>query len=189
MKTIKSLYLNDRLFVCVVVCVLTFITSFALGINVLIPKIIFLIFVAAMLTDVLLLFRTKGIQGRRVTPEKLSNGDENEIKIYIENMYLFNVSLRVIDEIPHQFQRRDLNFYLHVPAGDTRILQYFLRPTKRGEYAFGCVNIFVSTPLGLLARRFKFDGEAQVPVYPSYIQMRKYELLAISNQLVDAGIK
>lgn len=189
MKTIKSLYLNDRLFVCVVVCVLTFITSFALGINVLIPKIIFLIFVAVILTDILLLFRTKGIQGRRVTPEKLSNGDENEIKIFIENMYLFNVSLRVIDEIPHQFQRRDLSFYLDVPAGDTRILQYFLRPTKRGEYAFGCVNVFVSTPLGLLSRRFKFDGEVQVPVYPSYIQMRKYELLAISNQLVDAGIK
>ena len=28
-----------------------------------------------------------------------------------------------------------------------------------------------------------------VPVYPSYIQMRKYELMAISNRLVESGIK
>ena len=28
-----------------------------------------------------------------------------------------------------------------------------------------------------------------VPVYPSYIQMRKYELMAISNRLTEAGIK
>jgi uncharacterized protein (DUF58 family) len=28
-----------------------------------------------------------------------------------------------------------------------------------------------------------------VPVYPSYLQMRKYELMAISNRLTEAGIK
>jgi uncharacterized protein (DUF58 family) len=44
-------------------------------------------------------------------------------------------------------------------------------------------------PLALLSRRFRFSSDKIVPVYPSYIQMRKYELLAISNRLTETGIK
>src|SRR5438874_872034 len=38
-------------------------------------------------------------------------------------------------------------------------------------------------------RRYSFESRQTVPVYPSYIQMRKYELLAISNRLTEGGIK
>jgi len=51
------------------------------------------------------------------------------------------------------------------------------------------VNVFASTPIGLFRRRYKLGQKTTVPVYPSYIQMRKYELLAISDKLVEAGIK
>ena len=34
-----------------------------------------------------------------------------------------------------------------------------------------------------------YPADALVPVYPSYIQMRKYELMAISNRLTETGIK
>jgi uncharacterized protein (DUF58 family) len=189
-KGFKALYLQNRLFGCIAIVVVFFVASYLFPFDIRIAKGIFLILAACIFTDILLLYTAKkGIHGKRITPEKLSNGDENEIKIYLESFYVFKINLRVIDEIPHQFQRRDLNFHLDLPAGKARYIQYFLRPVKRGEYSFGSVNVFVSTPLGLLARRFKFDDKALVPVYPSYIQMRKYELLAISNRLVEAGIK
>jgi uncharacterized protein (DUF58 family) len=38
-------------------------------------------------------------------------------------------------------------------------------------------------------RRFRFDGNRTVPVYPSYLQMRQYELLAIHNRLTEVGVK
>jgi uncharacterized protein (DUF58 family) len=60
---------------------------------------------------------------------------------------------------------------------------------KRGEYSFGGVNAFVNSPIGLLARRFRYSQNKMVPVYPSYIQMRKFELLAISNRLSETGVK
>src|SRR5690606_25599535 len=149
-----------------------------------------LILVAAVAADALLLFRSqRGIYGYRFTPEKLSNGDENEIRIYLENFYPFNAALRVIDEIPHQFQRRDLNFTLKLSPRESKTITYSLRPVKRGEYSFGAVNVFVTSPLGLLKRRFRFSQDALVPVYPSYVQMRRYELLAISNRLTETGIK
>ena len=69
------------------------------------------------------------------------------------------------------------------------VLTYKVRPVRRGEYTFGAVNILCATVLGLIQRKYTFDEDIDVPVYPSYIQMRKYELLAISHRLVDAGIK
>jgi uncharacterized protein (DUF58 family) len=99
------------------------------------------------------------------------------------------VKLEVIDEIPEQFQRRDVLFKAVAAAKQNITINYELRPVKRGAYQFGTVNIFVSTSIGLINRRYKFEQPADVPVYPSYIQMRKYQLMAISNRLTEAGVK
>ena len=190
MNLIRSLYLNNRLFQCIGVIAACFILSFILGDFIVIPKVLFAILLGMLLTDSILLYRIRrGLYGHRFAPEKLSNGDENEIRIYLQSFFPFNASLRVIDEIPHQFQRRDISFYLNILAGESKTISYKLRPVKRGEYSFGAVNAFVSSPIGLLSRRFRFSADKMVPVYPSFIQMRKYELLAISNRLQDAGIK
>ncbi len=167
-----------------------FISSFVLKGGWWIPQVLFYLFLAVLLTDSLLLFRVKrGLNGHRLAPDRLSNGDENEIKIHLENFYTFPISLRVFDELPHQFQRRDLEFNVTMKPGVNEVILYHLRPVKRGEYSFGSVNVLVSTPLKILARRFSFSGDKMVPVYPSYLQMRKYELLAISNRLTEIGIK
>ena len=128
--------------------------------------------------------------GRRVLGDKLSNGDENDIKLYLENRYRFGTHLEVIDEIPHQFQRRDVLFRVAVAPGETQVITYQLRPTKRGEYAFGALNAYAASPLGLVRRRFRFEPLGRtVPVYPSFLQLRQYELLAIHNRLTEVGIK
>ena len=190
MKFIRSLYLNNRLFLSIGIVAFSFIVSFIAGVGVVVAEILFFILLATVLTDILLLYRTRrGLHGNRVTPEKLSNGDENEVRLRLENHYPFSVALNIIDEIPHQFQRRDLNFELKLEPAESKIIKYYLRPVKRGEYSFGAVNVFVSSRIGFLSRRFRFSADALVPVYPSYIQMRKYELMAISNRLTEAGIK
>lgn len=190
MKLLRSLYVNNRFFQCIGALVGLFVTSFIFPSILIIPKILFLIFVSSAIADIIALYRIrKGIHCVRFVPEKLSNGDENEIRIFLENFYPFRVSLDVIDEIPHQFQRRDINFKLRLVPRTTSTIRYTLRPVKRGEYHFGVVNVFVSTPLGLFRRRYKMGSDVMVPVYPSYIQMRKYELLAISDRLTETGIK
>lgn len=190
MKRFRSLYLDNRFFLAVIIIVFCFIIVFITEAPIFIPKALFILLLAALISDLIILFRIKrGLIGHRFTAEKLSNGDQNEIRIFLENLYPFRVYLRVIDEIPHQFQRRDLNFELSLGISETRTIQYSLRPVKRGEYSFGAVNVFVKSPLGLVMRRFRFSEDKMVPVYPSYIQMRKYELIAISNRLTEVGIK
>ena len=167
-----------------------FVISFIIGEGVWLPQTLFLLYLAALCTDMLLLFRVKkGLNGNRELADKLSNGDENKISIALENFYTFPIQLKIVDELPHQFQVRDLQFDLSLKAGESKVIQYFLRPVKRGEYFFGSVNVMVNSTLGLVVRRFQFSSDKMVPVYPSYIQMRKYELLAISQRLLNSGIK
>ncbi|HLT74836.1 MAG TPA: DUF58 domain-containing protein [Ohtaekwangia sp.] len=190
MKLLRSLYLNERLFVAIGVQIALFIFSFLIPGLIIVPKILFFFFLAVLLTDIILLYRTRmGMRGHRIAPDRLSNGDENEIRLHVENLYPFKASVEVVDEIPHQFQKRDMLVNLDINPGDSRVIIYNLRPVKRGEYSFGVVNVYASTPLKLFSRRFRFSADAMVPVYPSFIQMRKYELLAISNRLTMAGIK
>ena len=71
----------------------------------------------------------------------------------------------------------------------TSVLSYELRPTERGEYHFGKLNIYIKSVFGLVSRRFVFDDEHMVPTYPSFIQLKKFDLVAISNNLLQYGIK
>jgi len=130
------------------------------------------------------------VAGRRALGNKLSNGDDNAVQLFLESRYRFGIQVEVIDELPPQFQRRDVLFEAHIAPGQTQVITYQLRPTKRGEYEFGALNVYAASPLRLVRRRFRFGRAGQVvPVYPSFLQMRQYELLAIHNRLTEVGVK
>lgn len=153
-------------------------------------KISVVLLMGLLFIDIFLLFKTpKGIFARRDTPARLSNGDANPISIYLENEYPFKVKLEIIDEIPFQFQKRDVLFQAQLATHEHQIMRYELRPTRRGVYNFGAVNVFVQSSLGLVKRRYQFSQDKMVAVYPSFLQMRQYELMAISNRLTELGIK
>ena len=190
MSLLGSIFLNRRFFLLLTGIILGMVFGFYFSPVFEIMKFLLFGFLLMSLMDLFILFRVKqGILATRTMLEKLSNGDDNPLSIYVENRYGFKAHIQVIDEIPFQFQRRDINFELNLESGEQKSIQYQLRPTKRGVYSFGHINIFVSSPLRLVKRRMKFEDPKEVPVYPSFIQMRKYELLAISNDLVNLGIK
>ncbi|MBR9914377.1 MAG: DUF58 domain-containing protein [Algicola sp.] len=153
-------------------------------------KVVLLLLVTLTVLDTLILFVAKnGVVGERQLPEKFSNGDPNPVHLTIHNYYTFNVNVTIIDEIPEQFQVRDFRINRALEASSTSELKYELRPVDRGEYHFGSLNIYVTSVFGLIARRFSYDDNAMVPTYPSFIQLRKYDLMAISNNLYQYGIK
>ncbi len=146
-------------------------------------------FLAGMV-DYLLLFNPKNaLQAQRILPEKLSNGDENFVKIDIKNNYNFKIKTKVIDEIPFQFQKRDFLIEKNIDAGANIFFQYTLEPRERGEYHFGNLNIYASSPLGFISKRFNFQKDSMLPSYPSFIHLRKYELMALQSEFLMGGIK
>lgn len=190
MKPIRNLYFSSLFWGALVVLVLLFVAAFVFPVLFWFIKLAFVLFCAITVLDAFLLFRPKdGVFARRDAPDRLSNGDVNAITIYLQNNYAFKTFLEIIDEIPHQFQKRDVLFHAQLLPNENQLLRYELRPNKRGEYSFGAVNVFVKSAIRLLKRQYQFSQDKMVAVYPSFIQMKQYELLAISNRLTDHGIK
>src|SRR5204862_6756266 len=90
---------------------------------------------------------------------------------------------------PVQFQDRNWHRQVKLEKTSEGHLTYTLKPVTRGECLYGNVNVFAKGPLQLVQRRFVFPAAQTVKVYPSYIQMRRYHLLAVNNRLQEAGVK
>ncbi|MCC8425207.1 DUF58 domain-containing protein [Mucilaginibacter sp. UR6-11] len=185
-----NLFLTGRLSTALSCCVVFFVFAFFFKWLGIIPQLLFWVVTSLTVADLILLYRiNSGVFAKRHAPERLSNGDDNELGIYIENRYPFNIRVGIIDEIPFQFQKRDVWFKTVLTPRQTKLINYVLRPVKRGGYDFGDIRVYVKSPLGLISRRYNFAQAEVLPVYPSFLQMRKYELMAISNRLNEMGIK
>ncbi|WP_299011638.1 DUF58 domain-containing protein [uncultured Tenacibaculum sp.] len=190
MQFFKSLYIHNRFFVYISVVSALFLVSFWIPVLYSATWMLVWLLIMAMCIDLIILYRFKnGFSAKRIVSEKLSNSDDNEIAITLENNYPFRVFISLIDELPAQFQKRDFEHAMPLKPGEKSTYTYTVRPVERGEYNFGRVNVFVSSILQMFSKRYTFSAEESVKVYPSYVQMKKYEFLAMHNNLTEFGMK
>ena len=142
-----------------------------------------------ILFELSMIYRKNGLEGERVLPEKFSNSDLNSVSILLQNKHPFKINVSIIDELPVQFQKRDFFKSLSISGKNKNTFMYEVRPVERGEYIFGNLNCYVSSVIGLVRRRYTFNKEQMVKVYPSFIQMKKYDFLAIDNRLSHIGLR
>lgn len=187
---LMPLYFNNRFYRAGGVVVLVFITAFFYPLLLPSATVIFFTWLLLMVADAAFLFLSRGKPAvQRIIAERLSNGDKNPVTIVVKNNYPFAVNMKIIDELPEQFQARRHYFEKIFKAGEEKKINFFLRPVERGEYHFGNIILYVSSRLGLLSRRFDAPAAQMVPVYPSFFQMRKYDLVARNTQTNEAGTK
>lgn len=190
MKFFKPFYIQPRFFYVGIGIVVLFGLSYFVPILFNIAQLSILILLAFFLLDVLIVFigRNK-LEAERVVPDKFSNGDRNQIDIHVNNNYNIAINIEIIDEIPEQFQVRNFKLKEQIASRKSKTISYQLKPFERGEYHFGDLNIYASSMLGLVARRYCFDNNAMVPTYPSFKQLRKFELLNINKNSLQYGLK
>jgi len=190
MKVLKSLYVNHLFFYVLLGIGGLFFISFFVKWMFDVAVILLLIFLLITLIDIFILYAgKKGLEATRELPDRLSNGDENIIHISLTNNYPVPVFAEIIDEIPFQFQKRDFLVKLQLVGHATKAIEYSLRPTERGEYHFGKLNVYAQSPVRLVSKRYIFCENAAVATYPSFIQLRKYDMMAFSNNLMEYGLK
>ena len=189
MRYIRSLYLTNNFFYALLLLATCFVLSFF--INVLFPFVVALLwlYIAACVWDMLFLFQRKNkIDVKRIYPEKLSNGDDNDMEIQLVSSYPAKMQVRVLEEFPIQLQLRDVTLIATILPSERKVLSYQVRPTSRGIYTFGRCHVLVRR-LGLFERKFTLNEPLALACYPSFIQMRKYQLLATTDRLVELGVK
>ncbi|MDR2921385.1 MAG: DUF58 domain-containing protein [Tannerella sp.] len=184
------MFLSRRFYSICIIIIVFLLLGYIYPVMFLVGKVCVFTLIAVLIFDGWLLWKDReAIDAKRKCSLRFSNGDENLVRVSVENRYMYPVHIDVIDEIPDIFQRRDILFPVDLSSGAYKEILYKLRPTKRGEYAFGQIRLFVSTKVGLLIRRYTCGEPITVKVYPSYLMLHQYELMAISNNLTELGIK
>ena len=190
MKLIKNLYLTNLFFYIFGVVIALFVASFVVEFLFPIAQALLVISIAVLVVDLLLVFHPQAnVKCERILPKVFSLNDENPIRLVLYNDYSLPLNLTIIDEIPDQFEERDFVRKLQLAPYQEEEIAYRLVPKSRGEYVFNAVNIFMSSTFGLVERREVKDLTAALPVYPSIIQMKNFELKAFSRTSTLQGVK
>ena len=154
---IKSFFLNKIVYYIGIAAVIIFVLSYFFPVLFQLGTIVFLLLAIAVFVDALLCYAKKdGFEAERIVTERFSLGDNNKVFLKLKNNYVFPVHISVVDELPFQFQDRNWIRKVKMTGNSTDNLLYTLRPTSRGEYIFGSINVFVSGPLQLVKRRYSF---------------------------------
>ncbi len=189
-RLFKDMYLTNRFFASFGVIVALFALTQGWPYFFPVAQGVLGLFLVAVVADIILLFNPNFvISCKRNLPKVFSLGDANEVRLDLISSFNIPLKLKVVDELPIQFQKRDHEMSFDLIAQERKTLTYKLRPVERGEYTFNNVNIFASSVLGLVEKRHKKELKMTVPVYPSIIQMEKYGLLAMSKVSSFQGIK
>lgn len=190
MKVLKSIYIRHLFFYILLGIGGVFFISFFVKWMFDMAIVLLVLLLLVTVIDLFMLYTgKKGIEAERELPDRLSNGDNNIIHIRLKNNYPLPVTLEIIDEIPFQFQKWDFLMQVRLNGGEKVGIEYALRPTERGEYHFGKLNVYVKSPVRLVSKRYIFCENVVVASYPSFIQLRKYDMMAFSNQLSQYGLK
>ncbi|MGY0407744.1 MAG: DUF58 domain-containing protein [Polaribacter sp.] len=186
----NTLFINNRFFYFLGLIAALFVVGFFVPIFFEVAKVLLFVLIVLIFVDIFLLYNIKkGIKLTRHLPERLSNGDENKISLFIQNLYPFKSYLSIIEELPFQFQERNFVFPILLQQKEEKTIFYNLKPTKRGVYSFGNSNTYVSTPLRLATKKYTLAQEKELKCYPSFLKLREFNLKASTNEVTSYGTK
>lgn len=189
MKFFRRLYIKNLFFYILLGIAAVYVVGFYVQPMLVVADTLLWGFIAAGVWDLLFLhYPSNKIEVIRAYPEKLSNGDDNSFCLRLKSSFPITLSFRILEEMPVQLQVRDNEFFTQLEPNVWKEICFSLLPKKRGIYAFGACNVFAKH-LGLFERKFVHGQPYVLPCYPSFIQMRKYQLLATTDRLVEMGVK
>lgn len=187
---IKSFYISRGWFYAFATVVLFIVMGFYIPVFLYLGQLTFFVLLTFTLLDAVLLFRKKApIAVTRTLPERLNLSDETTVSIRLINQTNSLYKTTVYDEPPYEMQARDLVFYSHLKGHTEKTVEYPFRPTRRGQYKWRNIHVFIRSFIGLVERRIIFPSLQEVSVYPSVLQMKKFEFLMFNPQTQQRGIK
>lgn len=185
-----NLFLNQRIFyvlgAIIVLCCIGFVFKpiFYLA------QIVLLLLCLLVAIDFILLYNKKTqVECERIVPKMISLGYENEVEISILNRSGQKLEITIIDELPVQLQEREFEIQTALKPLEKKSFKYQVKPLSRGIFAFQNVHVFIQSFLGLIQKRITFPLQAEVAVFPSIKEMKKFELFSSQNVHQFYGIK
>ena len=186
-----NFFAKSPFYISIAVVVVIYILTFAFGLSIWIGHIALILLIIVVLLDGWQInAHGKSIEAYREVRDQLSLSDNQFVNYTIENNGYGNLEIEIIDELPIQLQKRSFIFNKTLSAQETITEKYKIRPLIRGLYSFGKLHLYISsTQLGFVQKRISYEIEKDVEVYPSFIQMKRYDLQIFNRVATLSGIK
>ena len=189
-KAITNIYLTKWFFMLFVVVIALYILAYS------IPEVTFMatvvlasLFGLTMIDVVLVFGNPRPLIVEREVKSRLDLGDENEVKLIVTNGSSQPINFTMIEGYPAEMQERSKYYFGILGSLKRKEFTYKFTPKRRGEYEFSNPFIIMRSMFALASRRLDIELKTTVHVYPSVLQMKKYELLVFQQQKTSAGIK
>lgn len=190
MRFLSSIYLTRFFFFLFAIGVLLFAASFAIPALYFIAKVGMMCLFGITLLDVLLTFSSKQpLIYERYVQNRLNLGDINEVRLIVKNPIGQPVKFSMYEGFPVEMQERSRIFKGFILPKQEAVFNYDFTPKERGEFYFRKPFFIISSLFNLVSRKLIIADEQEVKVYPSVLQMKKYELLVFQQQKTSSGIK
>lgn len=190
MKFLRNIYLTKWFFALLVSVILLYILAFSFPWLEFVANVLLASLIGITLVDVLVVFsNNEPLHVSRKINNRLNLGDKNHVVLSVKNKTAQPISFSMIEGYPVEMQDRSTILKgLLTPKGLKEFTYTFL-PKRRGKYLFGEVFIIIRSMFFLVSRRIDINLEETVHVFPSVLQMKKYELLVFQQRKTSSGIK
>jgi len=190
MKFWKQTFLGIPFFIGMSLLAVGFVFGFFFPVMFQVSQFLLIGFIFLCFFDFALLYMNqKGISGERKVQERLSNGDINKVELRLQNHLPYQITYKIYEELPVQFQLFDFALKGKLSAHKESQLHYELIPNDRGIYQFGNSVVMVQTPLGILQRKLSLPTSQTVKVYPSFLKLNQHSLHNFKAHTQEIGQK
>ncbi len=190
MKILRNIYLTKWFFALFVQVIILYVIAFSLPWIEFIANVVLASLIGITMIDILLVFsNSKPITVERKAKQRLNLGDANTIELKVINETGQPLNFTLIEGYPVEMQDRSTVLSGTLSSHSWKEFSYLFTPKKRGEYHFGNVFVVIRSMFFLASRRIDIPMEELIRVYPSVLQLKKYELLVFQQQKINNGIK
>lgn len=126
---------------------------------------------------------------RRVAPDRLSLGVDNEIHLDLINQSARPRLVEIKDDVPRDLVPAGHVREVPLPENGSTRITYTVKPPNRGEYVIPAVDIRVRGGWRLMKRARRLPESSTVHVYPNVREVGKYELLLHRRRLHLMGLR
>lgn len=127
-------------------------------------------------------------QAERDAPHVIASRRWHDVGIVLSNGASHPCRVELYDHHPGSFEASNLPLRVDVPAKGWARATYRTRSTNRGAFAFGPIQLRITSGFGLFQRQARLHAAQSVRVYPDFGALSGYALMATDNRLSQIGV-
>lgn len=162
---------------------------FESSLGALLPNVLLLIVTIVSVLDWLLSRRLPPVEITRELSGNLAVDKWTEVKLRIQHQFTQATRIHIFDGVPTTTNYDNLPLQIELQPGMVSSSHYQLRPLVRGELQLDKTHIQFSSPLGLWHIRYWAGEVSHAKVYPDFVAIANYAILATENHTSQIGIK